>query len=150
MYLWSWLTSRRHVRFRPNTFFSGVNPAGCCTSELNRIWQTLQEMTGRLVLISGTPKVWFMTAFCTGSICWGNDSGGEGNPLVVNLRKSATITTTRVEALTPKPARLASHRGATRSESTTLSASALEPHRWLEASRAHIVPGEEFKPKQPK
>lgn len=75
LYLWSWLTSRRHVLFRPNTFFSGVNPAGCCTSELNRIWQTLQEMTGRLVLISGTPKVWFMTAFCTGSICWGNDSG---------------------------------------------------------------------------
>lgn len=37
--------------------------------------------------------------------------GGEGNPLVVNLRKSATITTTRVEALTPKPARLVSHRG---------------------------------------
>lgn len=41
---------------------------GPSTSELKRIWQTLQEMTGRLVLINGTPKVWLMTAFCTGSI----------------------------------------------------------------------------------
>lgn len=39
------------------------------TSELKRIWQTLQEMTGRLVLIRGTPNVWLITAFCTGSIC---------------------------------------------------------------------------------
>lgn len=38
------------------------------TSELKRIWQTLQEMMGRLVFITGGPKVWFITAFCTGSI----------------------------------------------------------------------------------
>lgn len=38
------------------------------TSELKRIWQTLQEMMGRLVFIMGGPKVWFITAFCTGSI----------------------------------------------------------------------------------
>ncbi len=38
------------------------------TSELKRIWQTLQEMIGRLVFTSGTPKVWLITAFWTGSI----------------------------------------------------------------------------------
>lgn len=40
------------------------------TAELKRIWQTLQEMIGRFVLTRGTPKVWLITAFCTGSI-WG-------------------------------------------------------------------------------
>lgn len=44
------------------------------TSELNRIWQTLQDMMGRLVLTSGTPKVWLITAFWTGSI-WSTEKG---------------------------------------------------------------------------
>ena len=42
------------------------------TSELKRIWHTLQEMMGLLVFITAGPKVWFSTAFWTGSICWGD------------------------------------------------------------------------------
>lgn len=48
------------------------------TSELKRIWQTLQEMTGRLAFINGTPKVWLIAAFCTGSI-W---KGRRGIPTI--------------------------------------------------------------------
>lgn len=40
------------------------------TSELKRIWQTLQEMIGRFVFTIGGPKVCVITAFWTGSI-WG-------------------------------------------------------------------------------
>lgn len=43
------------------------------TSELNRSWQTLQEMTCFFLGTMVTPKVWLMTAFCTGSICGKND-----------------------------------------------------------------------------
>ena len=43
------------------------------TSELKRIWQTLQEMIGRFVFIIGGPKVCVITAFWTGSI-WGETS----------------------------------------------------------------------------
>ena len=38
------------------------------TSELNLNWQTLQEMTCFFLGTMVTPKVWLMTAFCTGSI----------------------------------------------------------------------------------
>lgn len=37
------------------------------TVELNRRWQMLQEMMG-FFLGGATPKVWLITAFCTGSI----------------------------------------------------------------------------------
>lgn len=40
------------------------------TSELKRIWHTLQEMIGRFVFTMGGPKVCVITAFWTGSI-WG-------------------------------------------------------------------------------
>lgn len=46
------------------------NCLSCHTSELKRIWQTLQEMIGRFVFIIGGPKVCVITAFWTGSI-WG-------------------------------------------------------------------------------
>lgn len=78
---WSFLISgefldRLETRFLLESTSKGTRHLWCCcTSELKRIWQTLQEMTGRLVLISGTPKVWFITAFCTGSICGRNDRG---------------------------------------------------------------------------
>lgn len=62
-----------------------------CTSELKRIWQTLHEMTGRLVLISGTPKVWFITAFCTGSIWQRNDKGRDRSVSHNYRRPGATI-----------------------------------------------------------
>lgn len=39
------------------------------TSELNLSWQTLHEMTCFFLGTKVTPKVWLMTAFCTGSIC---------------------------------------------------------------------------------
>lgn len=38
------------------------------TSELNLSWQTLHEMTCFFLGTKVTPKVWLMTAFCTGSI----------------------------------------------------------------------------------
>lgn len=39
------------------------------TSELNLSWQTLHDMTCFFLGTKVTPKVWLMTAFCTGSIC---------------------------------------------------------------------------------
>lgn len=39
------------------------------TSELNLSWHTLHEMTCFFLGTKVTPKVWLMTAFCTGSIC---------------------------------------------------------------------------------
>jgi len=43
---------------------------GFHTSELKRIWQTLQEIIGLFVFTIGGPKVCVITAFWTGSI-WG-------------------------------------------------------------------------------
>lgn len=39
------------------------------TCELNLSWQTLQE-TCFLLTVGGRPRVWWRTAFCTGSIWW--------------------------------------------------------------------------------
>lgn len=41
------------------------------TAELKRRWQMLQEMNCFFLSGAGTPKVWLITAFCTGSICKG-------------------------------------------------------------------------------
>lgn len=45
-----------------------LNNSSFHTSELKRIWQTLQEMIGLFVFTTGGPKVCVITAFWTGSI----------------------------------------------------------------------------------
>lgn len=45
------------------------------TAELKRRWQMLQEMNCFFLSGAGTPKVWLITAFCTGSICKGKARG---------------------------------------------------------------------------
>lgn len=147
-YLGRWPTARRHVPLRPNTLSSsrllylGVESDLADVTGDDRPLGLDQRHSKGVVYDRLLHRVHLLGK---------RQRGGErGDPLVVNLRKSATITTTRVEAPMPTPARLVGHRwGATRSQSTTLSASALEAHRWLEALRAHIVSGEEFEPKQP-
>lgn len=85
-----------------------------CTSELKRIWQTLQEMTGRLVLISGTPKVWFITAFCTGSICSRKEEEGNRRRTVEKCESWLSNNTTTVVDLVLQPDRLQRHHAAGR------------------------------------
>lgn len=51
-----------------------THPAPCpLTAELKRRWQMLQEMNCFFLSGAGTPKVWLITAFCTGSICKGKE-----------------------------------------------------------------------------
>lgn len=52
-------------------------PAPCrLTAELKRRWQMLQEMNCFFFSGVGTPKVWLITAFCTGSIWKGRKAQG--------------------------------------------------------------------------
>lgn len=53
------------------------------TSELNLSWQTLQEMTCFFLGTKVTPNVWFMTAFCTGSI-WSGTHRGQRLPSLLS------------------------------------------------------------------
>lgn len=46
------------------------------TAELKRRWQMLQEMNCFFLSGVGTPKVWLITAFCTGSIWKGREGRG--------------------------------------------------------------------------
>lgn len=46
------------------------------TAELKRRWQMLQEMNCFFLSGAGTPKVWLITAFCTGSIWKGREGTG--------------------------------------------------------------------------
>lgn len=52
------------------------SPQAWLTAELKRRWQMLQEMNCFFLSGAGTPKVWLITAFCTGSICNGREGGG--------------------------------------------------------------------------
>lgn len=55
------------------------------TAELNLRWQILQEMNCFFLSGLGTPKVWLITAFCTGSI-WRGARGEKRTQLAKSLR----------------------------------------------------------------
>lgn len=69
---------------RPQALAPAPAPAPCIplahpaplTAELKRRWQMLQEMNCFFLSGAGTPKVWLITAFCTGSIWKGREGRG--------------------------------------------------------------------------
>ena len=94
-----------------------ARPALCSpaplTAELKRRWQMLQEMNCFFLSGAGTPKVWLITAFCTGSIWKGREGRGRLGATLRWLPWHGTVTrrspapTTLAEEPLQTPAELA-------------------------------------------